>query len=259
MPENEGLTTFDDFSMETSKGFLNALQELKNLRPQLYSAADYSEKSYLHNEQKQMVLDNLKDYTLQVLVNAVDHLGTVACKLNDLFQHQAFDISTTELRISCLNQQLLACQMYTDKGGLRQQQLFLTVPQHHKHYILPNTNSRNKKAEAYDGHKWIDNMRAKHAKAKPRPHPSAFMKTPILQEQVTEPFIRRSNGASPGPNPKTTCTTTMPIQRDRSQSKLAGVYEYRYQRRRHILRESLEHWHPHPGSGRVDRLDSLAA
>ena len=30
------------------------LQELKNLRPQLYSAAEYCEKSYLHSEQKQM-------------------------------------------------------------------------------------------------------------------------------------------------------------------------------------------------------------
>lgn len=29
-------------------------QELKNLRPQLYSAAEYCEKSYLHSEQKQM-------------------------------------------------------------------------------------------------------------------------------------------------------------------------------------------------------------
>lgn len=29
-------------------------QELKNLRPQLYSAAEYCEKSYLNSEQKQM-------------------------------------------------------------------------------------------------------------------------------------------------------------------------------------------------------------
>lgn len=29
-------------------------QELKNLRPQLYSASEYCEKSYLHSEQKQM-------------------------------------------------------------------------------------------------------------------------------------------------------------------------------------------------------------
>jgi hypothetical protein len=28
------------------------VQELKNLRPQLYSASEYCEKSYLHSEQK---------------------------------------------------------------------------------------------------------------------------------------------------------------------------------------------------------------
>ena len=30
------------------------MQDLKNLRPQLYSAAEYCEKSYLHSEEKQM-------------------------------------------------------------------------------------------------------------------------------------------------------------------------------------------------------------
>lgn len=87
--ENPAMT-FDEASMERSKSFVKALQvpssssisnhslllclirsiiflvyswiydlllfkqELKNLRPQLYSAADYCEKSYLHSEQKQM-------------------------------------------------------------------------------------------------------------------------------------------------------------------------------------------------------------
>lgn len=131
--------TFDEVSMERSKSFVKALQELKNLRPQLYSAADYCEKSYLHSEQKQMVLDNLKDYTVKALVNAVDHLGTVASKLTDLFDQQSSDISTMELRASCVSQQLLTCRTYIDKEGLRQQQLLAVIPLHHKHYILPNS------------------------------------------------------------------------------------------------------------------------
>ncbi|KAG2590204.1 hypothetical protein PVAP13_5NG279800 [Panicum virgatum] len=81
-------TTVDEASMERSKSFVKALQELKNLRPQLYSASEYCEKSYLHSEQKQMVLDNLKDYAVRALVNAVDHLGTVAYKLTDLYEQQ---------------------------------------------------------------------------------------------------------------------------------------------------------------------------
>ncbi|KAG2332054.1 hypothetical protein Bca52824_003234 [Brassica carinata] len=131
--------TFEEVSMERSKNFVNALQELKNLRPQLYSAADYCEKSYLHSEQKQMVLDNLKDYTVKALVNAVDHLGTVASKLTDLFDHQSSDISTMELRASCVSQQLLTSRTYVEKEGLRQQQLLAVIPMHHKHYTLPNS------------------------------------------------------------------------------------------------------------------------
>ncbi|KAJ4824464.1 Protein abil1 [Turnera subulata] len=137
-PETPAMT-FDEVSMERSKSFVKALQELKNLRPQLYSAAEYCEKSYLHSEQKQTVLDNLKDYAVRALVNAVDHLGTVAYKLTDLVEQQTMDISTMELKASCISQQLLTCQTYTDKEGLRQQQLLAIIPRHHKHYILPNS------------------------------------------------------------------------------------------------------------------------
>ncbi|KAG8363291.1 hypothetical protein BUALT_Bualt19G0006900 [Buddleja alternifolia] len=117
--------------------------ELKNLRPQLYSAAEYCEKSYFHSEQKQMVLDNLKDYAVRALVNAIDHLGTVAYKLSDILEQQTVDISSMDLKVTCLNQQLLTSQTYVDKEGLRQQQLLAIIPKHHKHYILPN--SVNKK------------------------------------------------------------------------------------------------------------------
>ncbi|KAF3554757.1 hypothetical protein F2Q69_00010351 [Brassica cretica] len=81
---------------------------------------------------------SLQDYTVKALVNAVDHLGTVASKLTDLFDQQSSDISTMELRASCVSQQLLTCRTYIDKEGLRQQQLLAVIPLHHKHYILPS-------------------------------------------------------------------------------------------------------------------------
>ncbi|XP_057981043.1 protein ABIL1 [Malania oleifera] len=165
--ENRAMT-FDEVSMERSKSFARALQELKNLRPQLYSAAEYCEKSYLHSEQKQMVLDNLKDYAVRALVNAVDHLGTVAYKLNDLLEQQTLDISTMELKVVSLNQQLLTCQTYTDKEGLRQQQLLAFIPRHHKHYILPN--SVNKKVH-FSPQNWT-NPRQNHIQARAYLHPS---------------------------------------------------------------------------------------
>jgi glycerate-2-kinase len=109
-----GPTTVDEASMERSKSFVKALQELKNLRPQLYSASEYCEKSYLHSEQKQMVLENLKDYAVRAVVNAVDHLGTVAYKLTDLFEQQASEVSTVELKVARLNQVklYLLCMQY---------------------------------------------------------------------------------------------------------------------------------------------------
>lgn len=140
-------TTVDEASMERSKSFVKALQELKNLRPQLYSASEYCEKSYLHSEQKQMVLDNLKDYAVRALVNAVDHLGTVAYKLTDLYEQQASEISTLELKVACLNQQVLTCQTYTDKEGLRQQQMTGAARRLHKHYIVPYAG--NKRMQAF--------------------------------------------------------------------------------------------------------------
>ncbi|XP_024996606.1 protein ABIL1 isoform X2 [Cynara cardunculus var. scolymus] len=88
------------------------------------------------------VLDNLKDYAIRALVNAVDHLGTVAYKLTDLLDQQALEISSTELHVTCLHQQLLTCQTYTDREAIRQQQLLAVLPRHHKHYILPNSVSK---------------------------------------------------------------------------------------------------------------------
>ncbi|CAA0820740.1 Protein ABIL1 [Striga hermonthica] len=143
MEAGKQTASFEEMSVEKSKSFVTALQELKNLRPQLYSAAEYCEKSYLNSEQKQTFMDNLKDYAVRALVNAIDHLGTVSYKLSDVIEQQTLEISSIDLKVTCLNQKLLTCQTYTEKEGLRQQQLLAIIPKHHKHYTLPN--SFNKK------------------------------------------------------------------------------------------------------------------
>lgn len=53
------------------------------------------------------VLDNLKDYSVKALVNAVDHLGTVAYKLNDLISMQHEAVDNTQLAASAIAQVLL--------------------------------------------------------------------------------------------------------------------------------------------------------
>ncbi|CAI9764174.1 unnamed protein product [Fraxinus pennsylvanica] len=60
MPENPAMT-FDE--------------ELKSLRPQLHSAAEYCEKSYLHSEQKHMVLDNLKAYAIELYHGSENYMS----------------------------------------------------------------------------------------------------------------------------------------------------------------------------------------
>ncbi|CAI0469743.1 unnamed protein product [Linum tenue] len=188
--ENPAMT-FDEVSMERSKSFVKALQELKNLRPQLYSAAEYCEKSYLHSEQKQMVLDNLKDYAVRALVNAVDHLGTVAYKLTDLLDQQTLEVTTTGVKISCINQQLLTCQTYIEKEGLRQQQLLAIIPRHHKHYVLPNSVS---KKVHFSPHVQAD-TRQNHFQARSRLQPSASPASKTLSWHLsseTKPTIKGS-------------------------------------------------------------------
>ncbi|KAH8955659.1 hypothetical protein BDL97_08G152300 [Sphagnum fallax] len=130
--------TYDEAEMQRSHHFMQALKELRNLRPQLYSAAEYCESSYLYSDQKQVVLENLKDYSVKALVNAVDHLGTVAYKLNDLLNQQTAEISSVELRAASLAQRMRSCQEHSDREGLKQQSLAKTMHVNHKHYVLPD-------------------------------------------------------------------------------------------------------------------------
>ncbi|CAN6841578.1 unnamed protein product [Brassica oleracea] len=73
------------------------------------------------------VLDNLKDYTVKALVNVVDHLGTVASKLTNLFDQQSSDISTMGflcLCVSCFCQKLLTCRtLLVLSGDLNQDRI----------------------------------------------------------------------------------------------------------------------------------------
>ena len=50
------------------------------------------------------VEDTLKDYAIKALVNTVDHLGSVAYKVNNFLDEKMGEISGMELRLSCLEQ-----------------------------------------------------------------------------------------------------------------------------------------------------------
>ncbi|KAF1893334.1 hypothetical protein Lal_00001794 [Lupinus albus] len=97
-------SNYDEVFMQQSLLFDDSLKDLKNLRTQLYSAAEYFELSYTNDDQKQIVVETLKDYAIKAIVNTVDHLGSATYKVNDLLDEKVVEVSGTELRVSCIEQ-----------------------------------------------------------------------------------------------------------------------------------------------------------
>ncbi|XP_041014047.1 protein ABIL2-like isoform X1 [Juglans microcarpa x Juglans regia] len=137
LPIPHEASNFDEVSMHQSLLFSDSLKDLKNLRTQLYSAAEYFELSYTNDDQKQLVIETLKEYAIKAIVNTVDHLGSVTYKVNDLLDEKVDEVSGTELRVSCIEQRLRTCKEYIDHEGLSQQSLVINTPKYHKRYILP--------------------------------------------------------------------------------------------------------------------------
>ncbi|KAK7293894.1 hypothetical protein RJT34_16771 [Clitoria ternatea] len=130
-------SNYDEVFMQQSLLFDDSLKDLKNLRTQLYSAAEYFELSYANDDQNQMVVDTLKDYAIKALINTVDHLGCVTYKVNDLLDEKIVEVSDAELHLSCIEQRIRTCQAFMDHEGRTQQSLGIGTPKYHKRYILP--------------------------------------------------------------------------------------------------------------------------
>ncbi|XP_072077456.1 protein ABIL2 isoform X4 [Arachis hypogaea] len=136
-------SNYDEVFMQQSLLFDDSLQDLKNLRTQLYSAAEYFELSYNNDEQKEIVIETLKDYAIKALVNTVDHLGSVTFKVNDLLDDKVSQLSQANLRLSCIQQRIRTCEAFMDHEGRTQQSLVISAPKYHKRYILPVGESMN--------------------------------------------------------------------------------------------------------------------
>nr|KJB52569.1 hypothetical protein B456_008G268000 [Gossypium raimondii] len=137
IPISRQPSNYDEISMQQSLLFSDSLKDLKNLRSQLYTAAEYFELSYTNDDQKQIVVETLKDYTIKALVNTIDHLGSVTYKVNDLLDEKVEEVSGTELRVSCIEQRLRTCHEYIDHEGISQQSSVINTPKYNKRYILP--------------------------------------------------------------------------------------------------------------------------
>ncbi|KAE8650548.1 protein ABIL2 [Cucumis sativus] len=210
MPISQETSNFDEISMKQSLIFSDCLKDLKNLRAQLYSAAEYFELSYTNDDQKQIVVETLKDYAVKALVNTVDHLGSVTFKVNDLLDEKVDEVSGTEFRVSCIEQRLRTCQEYIDHEGHSQQSLVINTPKYHKRYILPvgetmnggtQTKSKYQGCNLNDEDEWHQFRNAVRATIRETP-PSI-----ISKENSPVPSQR----ASPSPQPRTfSFTSTMP-------------------------------------------------
>ncbi|KAI3422951.1 uncharacterized protein J3R85_011463 [Psidium guajava] len=129
---------YDEMSMRQSLTFSDSLKDLKDLRKQLNSASDYFELSYTRHDQKQIVVNTLKDYATKAFINMVDHLGSMTYKVNCLLDDKIEEASAIEFRFSCVLQRLRTCEMFIDHEGLSQQSIAIRTPRHHMHYTLPD-------------------------------------------------------------------------------------------------------------------------
>uniref|UniRef100_A0A7N0RB96 Uncharacterized protein n=1 Tax=Kalanchoe fedtschenkoi TaxID=63787 RepID=A0A7N0RB96_KALFE len=130
-------SNYHELSMHHTLLFADSLKDLKNLRTQLYSAADYFELSFTNDDQKHMVVEILKDYAMKALVNTVDHLGSVTFKVNDIVEDKIGQAQGADLRLSCIEQRLHNVEMYMNHEGRSQQSSAISDPKYHKRYNLP--------------------------------------------------------------------------------------------------------------------------
>ncbi|KAK2658659.1 hypothetical protein Ddye_005192 [Dipteronia dyeriana] len=209
------VSNYDEIAMQQSLLFSDSLKDLKNLRTQLYSAAEYFELSYTNDDQKQIVVETLKDYAIKALVNTVDHLGSVTYKVNDLLDEKVDEVSGTELRVSCIEQRLRTCKEYIDHEGISQQSLVIDTPKYHKRYILPagetmhgaiRTKSKYIGCSLDDEDDWHQFRNAVRA---------TITETPRGTPTSTASSVRRGRSPSPSPRPPQrsgtfSFTSTMP-------------------------------------------------
>ncbi|KAE8708600.1 Protein ABIL3 [Hibiscus syriacus] len=195
-------SNYDEISMQHSLLFSDSLKDLKNLRSQLYSAAEYFEMYYTKDDQKQIVVETLKDYTIKALVNTIDHLGSVTYKVNDLLDEKVEEVLGTEIRVSCIEQRLRTCQEYIDHEGISQQSLVINTPKYHKRYILPvgeTMHGANRTKLKYlgcsldDKDDWDQFRNAVRATIRETPTSSV--------RQTPTPSVRKGRSPSPSPRP----------------------------------------------------------
>ncbi|WOL08366.1 putative protein ABIL3 isoform X3 [Canna indica] len=194
-------SSLDDAPVQQSLLLSESLKVLRNMRSQLYSAAEYFELSYIKDEQKEIVSRTLKDYAVKAIANAVEHLGSVSNKVNNLLSEEVLEVSVAEFEVSCIEQRLRTCQACADQEGFSQQSLSTKPPRYHKHYILQGGESvADQSIMKYQGlYPLNENRKVKQHRSATRRRP------PPVRNNVI------SQNLSPSPSARELCLSATPL------------------------------------------------
>ncbi|KAJ3694505.1 hypothetical protein LUZ60_009985 [Juncus effusus] len=186
--QHEEASAGDEALTQEGLLFSDSLKDLKNLRTQLYSAADYFELFYKNNSRKPAMINGLKDYTVEALVSTVDHLGFVSYKVNNLLIEKVDEVSEAEFRVSTVEQRVRTCQEIIDQEGMSQQSLVIKAPKFHKHYTLPGEDLLDSGLQPIKTHQ------------KRNERPSQFNMTAISPPMRKPPPLRKMHSQSSNSN-----------------------------------------------------------
>ncbi|CAL9148121.1 unnamed protein product [Musa hybrid cultivar] len=197
-PIHQEISSSDGLPIQQSLLLSESLKGLRNMRSQLYSAAAYFELSYINDDQKEILVTSLKDYAVKAILNAVDHLGSVSCKVNSVVSEEVDEVSVAESGVSCIEQRLRTWQASIDHEGLSQQSLSLRPPKYHERYILPGEFMDEGFHSPEDNYKLQQHQTAIGRSTSPIRNVPSRSTSPSTREHSSSPSrSRRSTSPSP--------------------------------------------------------------
>ncbi|GJP48363.1 hypothetical protein CLOM_g7660 [Closterium sp. NIES-68] len=114
-----------------------SIQELRDLQPTLLDAATYAEEAYLVTDQKDIELNNVRDYAVSMLVSVVDRIGSAADRFTDAVSQQAKELAAADVRVASAAERVRACWEYSGRNALNRQQQPKASSRMPKSYTLP--------------------------------------------------------------------------------------------------------------------------
>ncbi|KAK3238669.1 hypothetical protein CYMTET_51333 [Cymbomonas tetramitiformis] len=117
------------------QSFAIALQELRQVRPQIIRGAEYCEQQYLERSNKSAVVENCKTYAVGALNNVVEHISNVAKRFEILTKTQLLQLERTAVDLASVTERVQGSQEYLHAGALKQLQGTYVTSQSLDYYV----------------------------------------------------------------------------------------------------------------------------